>query len=264
VSEEAAIWDIEGKQKLLTIPSEPGYRMACCAFSPDGARLALGRVSTEGESDAGVNTAWVVDATTGERLYTVEGHPGACNMVQFSPDNRWLLTGAYGAPSVPGEISLRIWDAETGSDLVGSIEQLNWPWHASFSPDNTKMVVVGLSLEPVLWDFEIQREVYRIKSGGARQVVFHPNGERFAVVRLPGVAIHAVEDGRELCSYPFGRKPGIFTPDGRSFICALDPQNMVILHAADWALTDRETKFQRGLAEVQRLLQLDTAPRATP
>ncbi|HOD51213.1 MAG TPA: WD40 repeat domain-containing serine/threonine-protein kinase [Candidatus Hydrogenedentes bacterium] len=262
--DEVAVWDIDTKEKLLAIPSEHEYYMKCCAFSASGARLAIGRASTKGVSDAGVNCAWVVDAASGERIYTVSGHPGACNMVQFSPDDRWLLTGTYGSPSVPGDISLRIWDAATGTELVGTIDRLNWPWHASFSPDNTKMLVVGLSIEPVLWDFEAQREVYRVKSGSARQVIFHPDGERFAVVRTPGVAIHAVKDGRELCSYPFGKLPGTFTLDGQSFICRYDAENMLILHASDWTVADRETEFRKGLAEVQELLQLRPASRSTP
>jgi WD40 repeat protein len=260
IADEVAVWDIDTREKVLSIPSEPQYRMTSCSFSPSGDRLAIGRESLEGDSDAGVNCARVVDSTTGAPVYTVRGHPGACNMVQFSPDDRWLLTGGYGAPAVPGSISLRIWDADTGSELVGSIDRLNWPWHASFSPDSSKMIVLGLSLEPVLWDFKAQREIYRIKSGGARQVIFHPDGERFAVVRLPGLAMHAVKDGRELCSFPHGRIPGAFTPDGMAFFCGLDAQSMLVLHAEDWKETDRESEFRKGLAEVQELLQLGAGP----
>lgn len=262
--DEVAVWDIPTRTKVLSIPAPPDYVMQCCAFSPCGTRLALGRASTKGLSDAGTDCAWVVDAATGAPVYTVTGHPGACNMVQFSPDAQWLLTGAYGSPSVPGDISLRIWDAATGARLVGTIERLNWPWHASFSPDNSQMLVVGLSIEPVLWDFATQREVYRIKSGSARQVVFHPDGERFAVVRMPGIAIHAVKDGRELCSYPFGKIPGRFTPDGRTFICRYDAASMVALHASAWAPTDRDTELRQGLANVQELLELRPAASVSP
>ncbi len=264
VREEVAVWDIPTRTKVLSIPAPPDYYMQCCAFSPCGTRLALGRASTTGLSDAGTNCAWVVDAATGAPVYTVTGHPGACNMLQFSPDGRWLLTGAYGSPSVPGDISLRIWDAATGAQLAGTIDRLNWPWHASFSPDNSKMLVVGLSIEPVLWDFATQREVYRIKSGSARQVVFHPDGDRFAVVRMPGIAIHAVKDGRELCSYPFGKIPGLFTPDGRSFICRYDDQSMVALHASDWTPTDRDTELRQSLADVQELLELRPSSTGRP
>ena len=179
----------------LTVSPRAGDYMTSAALSPDGTRLAVGSAKINGRSEEGSDQAWIVDAVSGARIFTVSGQPGAVNFVRFSPDGKWLLTGTYGATEVENDISLRIWDAETGSRLLGAIPSMNWPWHVSFSPDNTKMLALGLSLEPVLWDFTQQKEVYRLKKAGAFQVFFHPNGERFAVIDAPRCP-HSRRQGR--------------------------------------------------------------------
>ncbi|MBI5092048.1 MAG: PD40 domain-containing protein [Candidatus Hydrogenedentes bacterium] len=265
-AQKVQVWDIATGAVLLTVPPRAGDSMTCAALSPDGARLAVASYKTGGRSDEGSDQVWVVDATTGERIYTVSGHPYSANYVRFSPDGQWLLTGTYGATEVDTDVSIRIWDAATGTRLAGSVPSMNWPWHASFSPDNTKMLVLGLSLEPVLWDLVEQREVYRLKGAGAFQVLFHPNGERFVVIDGNGVRIHAVSDGRELVTLdrghvslidpPGGGIPAAFTPDGRELICRRDGSTMIRFKTADWTTPDRKTEFAQGLDEVRRLLAL--------
>lgn len=255
--EGVVVWSTPALEPLVSINPDPGHEFSSCAFSADGAWLAIGSTKTGAGSDEGFDLARVVDAGTGELVYVVTGHPGACNYVGFSPDGRWLLTGTYGAPSLEDAASLFIWDAQTGQNLAGQINSLNWPWHVSFTRDASRMVVIGLTTQPCVWDFNEQRELYRISSGSARQVVMHPDGDRFAVIRLNGVAIHALRDGRELVSFPAGTTPGAFSSDGRDLYCRLDRAHMLVMKAEDWSDITETARYQQSLEEARRLLELD-------
>ena len=67
------------------------------AFSPDGQQIAL--ASNEQAS------ARVVDADSGQQLFTLDGHDGGIFRVRWSPDGRWIATGGG------GDTPVRIWDA---------------------------------------------------------------------------------------------------------------------------------------------------------
>ena len=137
------------------------------------------------------------------------------------------MTGTYGAPTVPGAISLYIWDAASGTQQLGAIERLNWPWHIDYAPDGNSMLVLGLSREPVLYDLQTMRERYRLANLGAFQVFFHPSRDRFAALGgTTGIRIMATADGRELISMSRGNCPGYFTPEGRALVTRVKDQQM--------------------------------------
>ena len=258
ISREKSIVVVEvGTKKIVqSLRPAEGQIFANASISPDGKRLAVAAQLFDKDSDEGNDLAWVLDLQTGERVYTVHGHQGACNLAQFSPDGRFLLTGRYGAVPVSGAKSLCIWDAETGQKLLGEITSINWPWHVDFAPDNKTMLVLGLSRAPVLFDFETMRERYRIADIDARQVFFHPDGRRFAVIGMRGARILASDDGKELISMPWGKVPGYFTPDGTSLVFRENDESFRVLKSDAWHYESEAERFQAGLAEVRKLLAL--------
>jgi len=225
------------------------------AFSPDGERLAVGCELEDDWSQLGDNMAWLLDARTGEHIDHFGPDTGACNYVKFSPDGRWLLSGSYGDPECASCPSLRVWDAATGKELLGSMNALNWPLQAAFSPDGRHLLVLGLNMQLVLWDLETQQEVYRIRSGEARRVFWHPSGERFGVMRQRGFAVHATLDGRELFAQQGGKMPGFFAEDGRSVIVGNEPGSMLRLRADAWDAAQRDRERTQGAARIKALLQ---------
>jgi dipeptidyl aminopeptidase/acylaminoacyl peptidase len=255
-SEGVKVWDLSAQEVTLTILPKEGDRASSADFSPDGTKLAVSASLASGMSGEGENQAWVVDAQSGELQYEVAGHPGMCSHVRFSSDGRWLITGTYGSSDIPGEISGLIWDAETGAKQVGQLESMNWLLRTEFSPDHTKMLALGLSQVPVMYDFDQQKELYRLNNRGARQAFFHPDGERFFVIRTDGFSVHAVRDGRELVTSKFGHPPAVLSADGRDLFLTKDDQSMLRLMSADWTHPDKTAEYADRLNTVQRLLEL--------
>jgi WD40 repeat protein/tRNA A-37 threonylcarbamoyl transferase component Bud32 len=252
----AAFWDVATGESIWKRQAESGHHYRSSAIAPDGKRIALGAVVTGADSGEGDNMAAVLDAATGDTLYTVAGHPGACNFVRFTPNNQWLLTGTYGSPDIIDAKSLFLWDAATGAELAGTVDSLNWVWDVDFSPDGANMLVMSLSLQPVLYNLTELREVWRVRSGDAMSGFFMPGGERIVIMRPEGFAIHATLDGRELVAYDKGGSPAYpYEPD-RALFVAESATTATKLFAADWTVVDREDEFEQGLDKVRRLVGL--------
>ena len=74
-------------------------RGMCLAFSPNGGILAVGACNGSGKPSR--VTLW--EATTGRLIHTLSGHRDDIYCINFSPDGRWLGTGARSK-------SLKVWD----------------------------------------------------------------------------------------------------------------------------------------------------------
>ena len=157
--------DMQTGTSVKTI-SAPAQQPTCCAFSPDGGRLAAGfhdgavriyrlpqseltfeskthdvPVSAIAFSDDGDHiltgfndgTAEVLRAGAGEIQFKLAGHLGEVTNTGFSPDRARILVSSK-------DTLVKIWDAETGRDL------LTFSWGAGYrnrascwSPDGTKV-----------------------------------------------------------------------------------------------------------------------------
>jgi len=101
-------------------------------YSPDGTRLTL-------RDTAGTAEVW--DVSTGERLFSLDGHTAGVGDAAYSPDGGLIATASFDG-------SARLWDAETGAavlrlpTLAGEISSVD------FSPDGqhlaTHSVAEGL------------------------------------------------------------------------------------------------------------------------
>ena len=92
-------------------------------FSPDGRRLA------SASSDHKVK---VWDASTGEKLLTLEGHPNFVLDVSFSSDGRRLASASQ-------DHTVKVWDVQTGQELWGLTGHSDKLAAVAFSPDGERL-----------------------------------------------------------------------------------------------------------------------------
>jgi WD40 repeat protein/serine/threonine protein kinase len=140
--------------ELLTLPT----RKANLAYSPDGKRLASG------------TKIW--DALTGQELVSFGG--AGIDGLAFSPDGKRLA----GSPGIPGK--LRVWNAETGEELLGLERTFNC---IAYSPDGKLLASPGPPGNIVrIWDAQ-SGEVLFTLPGHKRTihcVAFSTDGQRVA------------------------------------------------------------------------------------
>lgn len=163
------LWDLESREKPLSLPISLGW-LSCCAFSPDGRFFAAAGSLEDRLENRGY--AWVWDLTTpsappvvivqdqsridqicfhpdshslavcgvdpdaiiyavtsGKRLLTLRGHTAHVVNIRYSADGQSILTASWDG-------SARVWDAETGAELLHyRVPGNNWFGMAFFTPD---------------------------------------------------------------------------------------------------------------------------------
>lgn len=141
---------------------------AAVAYSPDGGMLALG----------GYQRVELVEARTGKKLGSLEGHPGAITSVAFSPDGKSLAV-AGGVPGRSGEI--RLWSlatrtARTLSGLHGDVV-----YTVAWSPDGKTLAAGSYDRFVSLWDVASGKS-RRLKdhTDAVYSVAWSPDGQRIA------------------------------------------------------------------------------------
>lgn len=182
------------------------------AFSPDGERLltAAEGLTVDGD-DLGVeptkqiNTGWLWDVASGERLISLEGHRGGILAAAFSPPTR--LDPAGGAMLVTGsrDRSARLWNSRTGRQLAvfeGHQEPLT---AISYSADGERIATGARDGTVRVFDPQSYRQIGPPQRHGAAisALLYLPDGRR---------VVSAAEDGSvHLAEVEPGRQEAVFT-----------------------------------------------------
>ncbi|NLS93318.1 MAG: protein kinase [Planctomycetaceae bacterium] len=223
------------------------------AFSPDGKLIATG-----GGSDWNLKL-W--DGTTGKKLAELGGHKSHICCVDFSSDGRWLLTaggrdgtailwdvaarkakrvfeghtdGVVGARFLSDgrrlvtagkDMSIRIWEAETGEELFRIVHDVNEVRNMAVCPHGRHVALTlgrtGPTARLVLWNLETRQYVGDLPAfDRIVGMAFSPDGARLAAasgrdrVRIWDVASREMVG--ELPVVPAAQACLAFSPDGRS------------------------------------------------
>jgi WD40 repeat protein len=108
-------------------------------FSPDGRRLANFRSSISTAVSARGARIEIWDAQSGKKLLAFGGM-GSIADITYSPDGRRLAATGLNS-SGPGLV--KVWDSETGLELLTVSTRLKSTNSIAFRPDGHKLIVAG-------------------------------------------------------------------------------------------------------------------------
>jgi WD40 repeat protein len=182
--------------------------------SPDGTRLATGRVDGEWTRLA------VFDATSGKPTAVCDGHRDALWAFTFSQDGKRLATA--------GEDRLvRLWDPATGTLLATCRGHTSRVLGAAFRPDGARLVTTSSDGTVRQWDATTGREVeapYDRHTGEVATAAYSPDGHWVASGGTDRTVRVWRAEGREDVAVLHGHTGAVirvaFAPDGRRLASA--------------------------------------------
>ncbi|GAX76736.1 hypothetical protein CEUSTIGMA_g4183.t1 [Chlamydomonas eustigma] len=164
------LWDVStGTQIMTNNPISIASGAICSvAFSRDGTKLATGSADT-------YKTVRIWEVSSGKQLIESKGHFGVVNCVAFSPDDRYVISGA-------GDRTVRAWDPETGQQLA-VMEGHEAPVLSVAFCSATSRIASGSEDRSVrLWEHSgkiwVQTAVLMGHMFGVNSVSFHPDGTK--------------------------------------------------------------------------------------
>jgi len=164
----------ENREPRLVVQIGHSGPVNSVVFSPDEKFLLTGG------SD---HTARLWDARTGEELLAFRGHEPVVNStggtigvtsVAFAPDGQRVLTGS-------GDSTARLWDAQTGKELLALKGHPSDVTSVKFSPDGKQLLTGSGDQTARLWDAQTGQELLALKghTDSVTSVAFSPDGKQF-------------------------------------------------------------------------------------
>ena len=199
------LWEAETGEELAVLQGHENGILAC-VFSPDGARVVSG-------SNDGTVRLWSVE--TGEELAVLSVRTSGGPIFSYSPEGTRIVSGfgdslhlrdaetgeaiavlqdrsGYGIKncafspdgmrivSMLGDGTVRLWNGETGEELVTLPGHVGWVAALAFSPDGKHIVSGSNDGTLHLWDTETARELAALKghTRGVSACAYSPEGTR--------------------------------------------------------------------------------------
>jgi len=159
-SEPTALWDAAtGKPIRRYLGSQPSPKPNDEALSLGSGRLTDACFAPDGRVllTASDRVAQLWDLETGRQIRRFAGHTGPIRIATFSPDGKWLLTGA-GSGTDPEGVSndqtVQLWDAATGDEIRRFEGHRDFVRTANISPDGRRIFTVSSSHTGRLWNVD--------------------------------------------------------------------------------------------------------------
>ncbi len=181
-------WDRKsGQQKWACKSSSPIYAAAISSNS--------NRIAAAGD-DGQIH---LVDAHDGDLVGKMSGHSGRILSLDFSPDDRWVV-------SAGSDGSARVWEVTKQRETEGSPLRGHYGpvWAVAFGADKSQIVTAGDDGRVIIWKFEPSQARSNDRLV-ARKVFLGHQGAVFAAAFSP--------DGRQVVTGGYDKRVLIWQPD---------------------------------------------------
>jgi WD40 repeat protein len=236
----AQVWETQTGKQLQVLTGHQGP-IGSAEFNHDGSRILTAALDA---------TARIWETGTGNELHKMQGGAYGLISAQFSGDGRRVLTVPDGRTFVTkpgpefhklqpidghGDNSLRIWDTDTGKELIVlRFPKPGIPAAARLSPDGRWVATAGWRnfafdnfAAPRFWDAATGKEVRTLAApalNNVQDLAFSPDSQRLLMVGNSFTSgIYDVASGQELCllrGHEAGVLVGAFSPDGSHVLTA--------------------------------------------
>jgi len=116
------------------------------AYHPDGRWIA----ACSNANDHSPGEVRVFDATTNQRVFTLQNHTSGVTAVAFSPDGRRIASSSL-------DRTVKLWDTETGQEVFTLRGHTAGVISLAFSPDGRRLATGGIDFMLKIWDTEREK-----------------------------------------------------------------------------------------------------------
>ncbi|MBX7166286.1 MAG: serine/threonine protein kinase [Pirellulales bacterium] len=122
-----ALWDMTSGQQVAKFDIHDAFNVMCCAFSPNGDKLAFGTHD---------GTLWIADPRRPESLQAISGQDGTLWALAYSPDGRTLAAAFGQHANDPSELAtIKLWNTATTELTLRLTSQGTPPSTLAFAPN---------------------------------------------------------------------------------------------------------------------------------
>jgi len=113
--------------------------------------------------------------------FNLTGHIGDVWSLDFSPDGKRLATAGF-------DQTTKVWDAQTGQELLSLQGHSGWVDDIAFSPDGKTLATASEDSTARLWDAQTGKELANINRPHAiYSLAFRPDGKQLALTSADGI-----------------------------------------------------------------------------
>ncbi|MFC1764087.1 protein kinase [Planctomycetota bacterium] len=249
------IWNVATGSEVMTLHGHgnnvdatypPWNKTMSVAFSPDGHSVVSGAFD---------NTIRVWDAANGLEVTTLQGHSGPVNSVAVSPDGKRIISASddktlklwdaknytelmtfrgheitYAVFSPEGKRvvsageNVKVWDVETGTELMTLDSGDDWVSCVSINPSGKNIVSGYGDGTIIIWDTATGTKLITRKAhkDSICSLAFSPDGNRIISGSWQNVKIWDMSTGTELITLRGSGNSIAFSPDGKTIAIGSD------------------------------------------
>ncbi len=225
------VWDVEKRQLLLTLKEGHTEQITSLAISADGKRIVSGSID---------RTVKVWDAEKGKEVFTLKGHTGWVLSVAFSVDGKRIVSGSGGfdVPSQPAKGEVKVWDADTGQEIITLKGHTGSVASVAISADGKRIVSDNGDKTVKVWDADTGQEILILKghTGEVLSVAFSADGKRIISGSMDKTAkVWDADTGQEIFTLK-GHTNGVvsvaFSVDGKRIVSGSGDKTVKVWDAA--------------------------------